>query len=403
MPRYFVPGLLWVLVLLVAAALYFGPKRDGESGASNVLQLEPEIDGTGVKNTADGRAIPSVPWKHLPDVDRFVLTDQAGNDFDSAELHGRPYVVSFFFATCPSFCRDLNNKLHEVNQLVKKNDIQFLTITVDPENDTVKVLSDYAAGYDAKPDRWAFLTGAKDELVRIGQNMFNVVVDRDTHTDDILLVDKWGRYRDRFKWSSPEDMKRFVKVVAEVTNETQPPLDKTFATRNVMAGVDPPALGSVPWLRDFHLRDLNGEPFFSRDLTGKVWLAHFFGRGGDSVETAKAIAGLAGGEAGELTVISIDAANDSATSESDQIAATLKQDGVDASVCGGLPAKVRRIANEYFGVSVDDAKLESMVFVVDRWGNVRKTVDVTRQDLSVLYPELKKQFASEVVPPKPVR
>jgi protein SCO1/2 len=403
MPRYFVPVFLWVLALLVGAALYFGPKRDVAPDASDVVQLTPAEGEAGLQNTPDGRAIPSVPWKHLPDVDRFVLTDQAGNDFDSADLHGRPYVVSFFFATCPSFCRDLNNKLHEVNQLVKKQDVQFLTITVDPENDTVKVLSDYAAGYDAKPERWAFLTGPQEELVRIGQRTFNVVVDRDTHTDDILLVDKWGRYRDRFKWSSPEDMKRFVKVVAEVAGETQPPLNKTFQTRNVMAGIDPPALNSVPWLRDFHLRDLNGDPFFSRDLTGSVWLAHFFGRGGDSVKTAQAIAGLASDDDGELKVVSIDAADNVASSESDAIAGALKSEGVDASVCGGLPAKVRRIASEYFGVSVDDAKLESLVFVVDRWGNVRKAIDVTTQDLSALYPELKQQLNGEDVPPKPVR
>ena len=91
-------------------------------------------------------------------------------------------------------------------------------------------------------------------------------------------MDKWGRYRDRFKWSSPEDMKRFVKVVNDVATETEPPLGVAVQTRNVMAGVDPPNLGAFAWLRDFHLEGPEaGKKIFSRQFSGEVWLARFAG------------------------------------------------------------------------------------------------------------------------------
>ena len=211
--RFFFPILLWLLVCVVGFVVYVGGR---------VRSLAPEeVDVTlvaegHISSTDDGRAISTIPWGHLPGVDRFVLTDHDGNELDSATLHGKPYVVSFFFSSCPTFCRDLNKQLRKSNDAVADADIRFFTITVDPDVDTVPVLKKYADSFDAKAERWSFLTGAKKDLVAIGQGSFNEVVDRDTHTDSILLVDKWGRYRDRFKWSSPEDMKRFVKVVNDV-------------------------------------------------------------------------------------------------------------------------------------------------------------------------------------------
>ena len=222
-------------------------------------------NGVAVAGNADRVRTQPVLWDHLPDVDRFVLTDQTGSSFDSQKLGKKPLVVSFFFSSCPTFCRDLNNELHRLNQAMRSTDVQFVTITVDPDNDTVEVLKKYADGYDAKPNRWAFLTGSKPRLVEVGEYQFNVPIDPATHTDYILLIDKWGRFRDRFKWSDPNDTKRFLEVVKQVAEEEQPPLGKEIQTRNLMAGVDVPNLGAIPWIKDFHLRTFDGEAFFFQE------------------------------------------------------------------------------------------------------------------------------------------
>ena len=239
-------------------------------------------------------------------------------------------------------------------------DIRFFTITVDPDVDTVPVLKKYADSFDAKAERWSFLTGAKKDLVAIGQGSFNEVVDRATHTDSILLVDKWGRYRDRFKWSSPEDMKRFVKVVNDVVTETEPPLGVTVHTRNVMAGVDPPNLSAFAWLRDFHLEGSAAEQkIFSRQFSGEVWLARF----------------------AESKILPADRKLQEVIANNFKSIPLLTITESEREPGGGLngwasPAKLKRISAEYFGVPYDQASLAKKVFVIDRWGNVRDTLDL---------------------------
>ena len=352
--QYLFPVLLWALVCVVGYVVYVGGR--GRSHVPEVVDVTLVKEGH-ISSTDDGRAISTIPWGHLPGVDRFVLTDHDGNEVDSASLHGKPYVVSFFFSSCPTFCRDLNEQLRKSNDAVADADIRFFTITVDPDVDTVPVLKKYADSFDAKAERWSFLTGAKKDLVAIGQGSFNEVVDRDTHTDSILLVDKWGRYRDRFKWSSPEDMKRFVKVVNDVATEMEPPLGVAVQTRNVMAGVDPPNLSSFAWLRDFHLEGPEaGQKIFSRQFSGEVWLARFAGS-----ET-----------------LATDPKLQEAIGNNKPIPLLTISEGESAGGLNGWasPAKLKRISEEYFGVPYDQEGLAKKVFVIDRWGSVRDALDL---------------------------
>ena len=353
-----------------------------------------------VQNTPDGRAISVVPWGHLPGVDRFVLTDHEGREFDSTDLHGTPYVVSFFFSSCPTFCRALNKQLRQSNDAVADTDVRFLTITVDPDIDTVKVLKKYADGFDAKVDRWSFLTGSKKDLVAIGQGSFNVVVDRATHTDDILLVDKWGRYRDRFKWNSGEDMKRFVKVVKDVAAETEPPLGAAVQTRNVMAGVDPPKLSAFAWLRDFHLEGTEaGQKIFSRRFSGQVWLAQFVTDDDRAVENQieEALAGSSQADSKPIPLLRISESKlePSAANDESEPARVKSLDGWASS------AKLKRVSEEYFGVPYQQSSLAKQVFVMDRWGNVRDVLNVDTDDFKETLRAAMSKYAAEQKPGPP--
>ena len=365
--RFVFPILLWVLVCVVGFVVYLRPP------APEPVSLGLVKDGQ-INTMEDGRAIATIPWEYLPDVDRFVLTDQEGQEVDSADLHGTPYVVSFFFSTCPSICRDLNKQIRQSIDAVGGQDIRFLTITVQQDVDTVPVLKKYADSFDAKADRWSFLTGSLKDIEAVGQGSFNVVVDPETHTDDILLVDKWGRNRDRFKWSSAEDMKRFIKVVKDVAQETEPPLGVAVQTRNVMAGVDPPSLNAVARLRDFHLQGAEAhQEIFSRQFTGEVWLALFVSnqQPADNVEdqVREVLKGLPMFVGKPIPLLQI-----SPGLEAKHVA---NEPPVVRSISGwGEPAKLKRVAEEYFGVPFDEARLGKQLFVVDRWGNVRDSLDV---------------------------
>lgn len=400
--RYAIPVTLWALVA-IGAAFYFWGRSDNAHGRRAVAPEKSEVNRN---DTPQGTVIESIPWKHLPDVDRFKLTDQNGNKFDSGDLTGRPYVVSFFFASCPTFCRELNNELDRVNRALKDTDIQFLTITVDPENDTPEKLNQYAQGYDAKPDRWAFLTGQKYQLKEIGEHMFNVIVDRDTHTDNILLVDKWGRYRDRFKWDQSTDMKRFVKVCKEVAAETEPPLDGSVNTRNVLAGYEHPDLANVPWIRDFHLTERSGKKFFSRELTGEVWIGSFFfsscpGICKDQNQYLRDLQNRLGEKAPRVVSITTDPTNDTPENLG-RYAKTFGADAENWLFCTGDSHLIKRIGSEFFKAHADGDHHSSDLFVVDRWGDVRGKFDWQEPKQEIAMLKLVEQLRAEDRPQRPV-
>lgn len=366
--RRAIPIILWVLVAIAAWSII----------ASRVATITPEQQPI-EESTPPGIVLVDVPWEHLQDVDRFELTDQNGDNFDTAKLVGKPYVVSFFFATCPTFCLDLNKEIERINRSVKNVDMQFLTISVDPDKDTPEVLGKYAERFGAKPERWAFLTGDLYKIKEVGEHMFNVVIDKNTHTDSILLVDKWGRYRDRFKWDQPYDMKRFVKVAKELAAETEPPFGQTIKTRNAMAGHEPKDMNNVRWIREFHLTERSGEPFFSRQLTGEVWVGSFFFSSCPGIckkqnEYIRSLQKRLADKAPKFVSITTDSVNDT-PQELRKYADGIGADSDNWLFLTGNSHLIERIGSEFFHAQASEGHHSSLFYVVDRWGDIRGSFD----------------------------
>lgn len=295
--------------------------------------------------------------------------------------------------------------MKRLNDQLKKEDVAFVSITVDPENDTPEVLERYAQDYDADPQRWVFLTDQMYKIKQLGEQVFRVVVDKDTHTDNILLVDRWGRYRDRFKWDDPYDMKRLLQVVKDVAAEQDPPLEKTVRTRNVLAGREPINFKQIPWIREFHLTERNGEPFFSRELTGQVWIANFFFANCPEIckKQASYLRNLRerlGEQAPTIVSISTDPTNDSLEvlrNYADQLGADDRW-----LFCTGPQTLINRIGSEFFRAQTSTDHHSSLLYVVDRWGKVRGEFDWRDPAAEQAMLQLIEQLEAETRPQLPV-
>jgi protein SCO1/2 len=97
-------------------------------------------------------------------VDGFQLTDQANEpysfDFDSEGV----VVASFIFTRCPDVCPVITQSLKSVDQMLserEREDVTFVSITVDPEHDTPERLAAYAELHGVA---WPHLTGTVEEL-----------------------------------------------------------------------------------------------------------------------------------------------------------------------------------------------------------------------------------------------
>lgn len=100
----------------------------------------------------------------VPDV---TLINQEGESVQLKSLleSGQPVIVDFIFGTCTTICpvlsacfTNLQGKLGADSQKV-----HLVSISIDPENDTPKVMREYLNRYRAKPG-WDFLTGSREDI-----------------------------------------------------------------------------------------------------------------------------------------------------------------------------------------------------------------------------------------------
>lgn len=130
-------------------------------------------------------------------IDSFSLIDQNGNAFTREDIGDKVFISNFFFASCPDVCPTINGHLKIATEKLKNStDILFLSHTVDPHNDSVSVLNEYAKSYEADYDQWKFLTGNKSTIYHLARDNYRAVIQEvpDTndfiHSEKVMLVDK---------------------------------------------------------------------------------------------------------------------------------------------------------------------------------------------------------------------
>ena len=106
--------------------------------------------------------------KELPrfgPVPAFELTDQRGALFKSTALKGAPWIANTFFTNCRTICPNLMRKVRDLHASTKASDppVRFISITVDPDNDTPEALADYHQKLEPS-SRWILLTGEFDAI-----------------------------------------------------------------------------------------------------------------------------------------------------------------------------------------------------------------------------------------------
>ncbi|RCS41078.1 SCO family protein [Bremerella cremea] len=137
----------------------------------------------------------------------FQLTDSLEQPFDSKSLDGDVWLGSFFYTACPGACLMQNLEIAKLRNDFKDRGLKIVSITCDPENDTPAMLAGYASRFQADPNRWHFVRGDFDYIQKIGQEFFNIKVEKQYHSDRVFLVDREGKVIDSYRTSQPEQMK----------------------------------------------------------------------------------------------------------------------------------------------------------------------------------------------------
>lgn len=195
----------WLTVLLLAVGAYgsFTLWKVYKAHATASDAAPPDA-----RPTASLDALPAVP------LEEFTFTDSEGQPYSMERLRGKVWIASYFFATCPGFCLQMNQEIAQLARDLPDQDVTFVSFTVDPENDTPEKLKEYSERIGADADRWVFLTGELDQIRKLGQQWLKMPVSKE-HNDKLVVVGRDGRVKGFFASRDALQVKRLKKNLPE--------------------------------------------------------------------------------------------------------------------------------------------------------------------------------------------
>ena len=113
------------------------------------------------------------PLSIISNLPEFSLVDAQDRPFTLKEMKGTAAVVDFFFTRCQGPCPTMALEMGKLQQQFAADPrLRYISISVDPTNDTTAVLRDYASSVGAMPERWLFLTGDPDSITTLSEKGF---------------------------------------------------------------------------------------------------------------------------------------------------------------------------------------------------------------------------------------
>lgn len=136
---------------------------------------------------------------------KFELINQDNQKITNETYKGKVYVLEFFFTTCPTICPKMNKSMLVLEKSFFGNpNFGIVSITIDPEHDTAKVLKEHAKFLGVKSSNWNFLTGDKAYIFNLANKGFNLYAGENKkvaggfeHSGLFALIDKNGNIRCR--------------------------------------------------------------------------------------------------------------------------------------------------------------------------------------------------------------
>ena len=158
----------------------------------------------------------------------FTLLTSENRSITQDDLMGRWTLVYFGFTRCPNECpvamsliKNLYSTLENKNFNI--SDKQTLLITIDPENDSPKMVDDYAKAFNTgfigargeRPMLLSLATQLNVMVVEPPKNDSHHSIDHlENHSNNILLIDPQGKYFGFFR--APFDEEKFLLTYQSV-------------------------------------------------------------------------------------------------------------------------------------------------------------------------------------------
>jgi protein SCO1 len=163
-------------------------------------------------------------------VPELTFIERSGRKMNLALLRGKVWVADLIYTTCPDTCPTQTADMAKLQeQWIKYRELELVSISVDPEHDTPRVLSRYADQFRADAKRWLFLTGGKQEIARLVHDGFHLAAtpatngDKDSaiivHSPSLVLVDRQMQIRGYYDSRYPAAMERLTRDLGRLLRD----------------------------------------------------------------------------------------------------------------------------------------------------------------------------------------
>ncbi|MBO1004622.1 SCO family protein [Pseudogracilibacillus auburnensis] len=103
-----------------------------------------------------------------------VMETAFEEEIDFADLPKRARLIEFMYTQCPDVCPVTTLEMSKLKHTLEEegvfgDEVEFITITIDPKRDTPEVLKEYAGRFEvtSSEDGWLFLTGTDEATKEI--------------------------------------------------------------------------------------------------------------------------------------------------------------------------------------------------------------------------------------------
>lgn len=183
--------------IILVFGIIFVPKIVDRIKDDSVVQNDRMSAGNSTNEVKSLATIGQVP--------KFELTNENNKKITDKDYLGKVYVVEFFFSTCPSICPIMNKNMIEIEKDFADNaNFGIASVTINPENDTPKVLKEHKEALGITSPNWHFLTGDKEYILSLANKGFNLYAKQNEkitggfeHSGFFALVDKTGKITSR--------------------------------------------------------------------------------------------------------------------------------------------------------------------------------------------------------------
>ena len=155
------------------------------------------------------------------------LVDDSGRGVALDSFKGSVTVYNFIFTNCQGTCPIMTNNMRALTAKVEKDaPVRFVSISVDPIRDTPAALQQYAKRV-RNDERWMFLTGERDEIVKLSVQGFKLAAGDPSpggepllHSSKFAVADRTGVIREYYTGTDGDAAEHVSATIRELLRES---------------------------------------------------------------------------------------------------------------------------------------------------------------------------------------